>query len=52
MSMSVALWSEYYAVCLRWLAGRSKDAPRSHRLLAVAIIGEGGSSTQAAGRRS
>lgn len=48
MSLPVALRSDYDAVRLRQLACRSKDAPQTRRLLALAVIYEGGSRTQAA----
>jgi transposase len=48
MSIPVALRSDYDAVRLRQLARRSKDAPQTRRLLALAVIYEGGSRTQAA----
>ena len=48
MSLPVALRPDYDAVRLRRLARRSKDAPQTRRLLALAVIYEGGSRTQAA----
>ncbi len=48
MSIPVTLRSDYDAVRLRQLARRSKDAPQTRRLLALAVIYEGGSRTQAA----
>ena len=48
MSIPVALRSDYDAVRLRQLARRSKDAPQTRRLLALAVIYEGGSRSQAA----
>ncbi|MBM6583838.1 IS630 family transposase [Microvirga sp. BT689] len=48
MSIPVALQSDYDPVCLRQFARRSKDAPQTRRLLALAVISEGGSRTQAA----
>jgi transposase len=48
MSIPVALRSDYDAVRLRRLARQSKDAPQTRRLLALAVIYEGGSRTQAA----
>ena len=48
MSIPVALRSDYDAVRLRQLARWSKDAPQTRRLLALAVIYEGGSRTQAA----
>ncbi len=48
MSLSVALRPDYDAVRLRQLARRSKDAPQTRRLLALAVIYEGGSRSQAA----
>jgi transposase len=48
MSIPVTLRSDYDAVRLRQLARRSKDAPQTRRLLAVAVIYEGGSRSQAA----
>ena len=48
MSIPVALRSDYDAVRLRQLARRSKDAPQTRRLLALAVIYEGASRTQAA----
>jgi hypothetical protein len=48
MSIPVALRSDYDAVRLRQLAHRSKDAPQTRRLLALAVIYEGGSRSQAA----
>ena len=41
MSIPVALRSDYDAVRLRQLARRSKDAPQTRRLLALAVIYEG-----------
>ncbi len=43
MSIPVTLRSDYDAVRLRQLARRSKDAPQTRRLLALAVIYEGGS---------
>jgi transposase len=48
MSIPVTLRSDYDAVRLRQLARRSKNAPQTRRLLALAVIYEGGSRTQAA----
>ncbi|MBM1175607.1 helix-turn-helix domain-containing protein [Microvirga arabica] len=48
MSIPVALRPDYDAVCLRQLARRSKDAPQTRRLLALAVIYEGGPRSQAA----
>jgi transposase len=48
MSIPVALRPDYDAVRLRQLARRSKDAPQTRRLLALAVIYEGGLRTQAA----
>ena len=48
MSIPVALRPDYDAVRLRQLARRSKDAPQTRRLLALAVIYEGGSRSQAA----
>ena len=48
MSIPVVLRPDYDAVRLRQLARRSKDAPQTRRLLALAVIYEGGSRTQAA----
>ena len=48
MSIPVVLRPDYDAVRLRQLARRSKDAPQTRRLLALAVIDEGGSRTQAA----
>jgi transposase len=48
MSIPVALRSDYDALRLRQLARQSKDAPQTRRLLALAMIYEGGSRTQAA----
>jgi transposase len=48
MSIPVTLRPDYDAVRLRQLARRSKDAPQTRRLLALAVIYEGGSRTQAA----
>ena len=48
MSLPVALRSDYDAVRLRQLARRCQDAPQTRRLLALAVIYEGGSRTQAA----
>src|SRR5919112_3226466 len=48
MSIPVALRCVYDAVRLRQLARRSKDAPQTRRLLALAVIYEGGSRSQAA----
>jgi transposase len=48
MSIPVALRSDYDAARLRQLARQSKDAPQTRRLLALAVIYEGGSRTQAA----
>jgi transposase len=48
MSIPVALRPDYNAVRLRQLARQSKDAPQTRRLLALAVIYEGGSRTQAA----
>ena len=48
MSIPVALRSDYDAVRLRQLARQSKDAPQTRRLLALAVIYEDGSRTQAA----
>jgi transposase len=48
MFLPVALRSDYDAVRLRQLARRSKDAPQTRRLLALAAIYEGGLRSQAA----
>ena len=48
MSVPVALRPDYTAVRLQQLARRSKDAPQTRRLLALAVVYEGGSRTQAA----
>jgi len=48
MSIPVTLRSDYDAVRLRQPARRSKDAPQTRRLLALAVIYEGGSRSQAA----
>lgn len=48
MSLPIALRSDHDAIRLRQLARRSKDAPQTRRLLALAVIYEGGSRTQAA----
>jgi hypothetical protein len=46
MSIPVALRPDYDDVRLRQLACSSKDAPQTRRLLAPAVIYEGGSRTQ------
>ena len=51
MSVPVALRPDYSAGRLRQLARQSKDAPQTRRLLALAVIYEGGSRTQAAADR-
>ena len=48
MSIPVALRRDYDAVRLRRLARQSKDAPRTRRLLALAVIYEGSPRTKAA----
>lgn len=48
MSMPVTLRPDYDTARLRRLARQSKDAPQTRRLLALAVIYEGGSHTQAA----
>ena len=48
MSIPVALRPDYDAVRLGHLARRSKDAPQTRRLLALAVIYEGGCRTRAA----
>ncbi len=48
MSIPVALRPDYDAVRLRQLARRSKDAPQTRRLLALAAIYDGATRTEAA----
>jgi transposase len=48
MPRAIALRSDFDAATLRWLARRSKDASQARRLLALAVIYDGGSRTEAA----
>jgi transposase len=48
MSIPVTLRADYNAARLRRIARQSKDAPQTRRLLALAVIYEGGTRTEAA----
>ena len=48
MAAPIRLRSDFDAACLRGLAKRSRDPDQTRRLLALAIIYEGGSRTDAA----
>ena len=48
MGQAIALRPDYDATQLRWLARESEDADQVRRLLALAVIYDGGSRTEAA----